>query len=166
MFFQIYKFFYVYKIIRTFFSFSPDTRQLMNLHILFNDSGPLNNQDCSFLAYSQLKLSRGRGTWIRSSVTPCNLKPYNGKLCIGHRNSLQGLLLVVFGTERWNWGSKRWERDGKGRQEVFKAALSNFFFFLILILDTYYKATTVFQASGTQGGSNSLNPQCLVCEGI
>lgn len=59
--FQIHKFFYVYKIIiRTFFSFLPETRQLMSLHVLFYDLRPLNNQDCSFLACSQLQLFRDR----------------------------------------------------------------------------------------------------------
>lgn len=162
-FFQIFKFFHVLKIIiRTFFFFL--TIQLMSLHISFYDSGPLNNQDCSFLAYSQLQVIQGWGTWIRSSITPCNLKPYNGKLCTGHRNSLQGMLLGDFGTKRWIWGSKRQERDGKGRQEVFKAALSKFL--KILISRTNYKATTVFQDGGTQGGKKPHSPQCPDCKGI
>lgn len=64
-----------------------------------------------------------------------NLKPCNGKLCIGHRKSLQGMLLGVFGTKRWKWGPRSGRELEKVGRRVFKAAVQ-FFFFFFLILET------------------------------
>lgn len=58
-----------------------------------------------------------------------NLKPCNGKLCIGHRKSLQGMLLGVFGTKRWKWGPRSGRELEKVGRRVFKAAVQFFFFF-------------------------------------
>lgn len=85
-----------------------------------------------------------------------NLKPCNGKLCIGHRKSLQGMLLGVFGTKRWKWGPRSGRELEKVGRRVFKAAVQFFFFFFFNPRDC--KAATVFLVSGTRGSNDPIKP--------